>query len=140
MTPVKNHIHLSETKLITVADDLQNLMAKVFNEGLEGLVLKDINSIYEPGKRHWLKIKKDYLHDGSMADSADLVVLGAYYGTGNKGGMMSIFLMGTFDPDKQRWVTVTKCGIGFDDKKLEELNKELDMVKISKDMNLVSYT
>ncbi|KAI8796337.1 DNA ligase 3 [Biomphalaria glabrata] len=139
MTPVKNHIHLSETKLITVADDLQNLMAKVFNEGLEGLVLKDINSIYEPGKRHWLKIKKDYLHDGSMADSADLVVLGAYYGTGNKGGMMSIFLMGTFDPDKQRWVTVTKCGIGFDDKKLEELNKELDMVKISKDMNLVSY-
>lgn len=42
-------------------------------------------SIYEPGKRHWLKVKKDYLHQGSMADSADLIVLGAYYGTGNKG-------------------------------------------------------
>lgn len=41
--------------------------------------------MYEPGKRHWLKVKKDYLHEGKMADSADLVVLGAYYGTGNKG-------------------------------------------------------
>lgn len=42
-------------------------------------------SIYEPGKRHWLKVKKDYLCDGAMADSADLVVLGAWYGTGKKG-------------------------------------------------------
>jgi len=41
--------------------------------------------VYEPGKRHWLKVKKDYLQGGAMADTADLVVLGAYYGTGNKG-------------------------------------------------------
>ena len=40
---------------------------------------------YEPGKRHWLKVKKDYLAEGAMADTADLVVLGAYFGTGNKG-------------------------------------------------------
>ena len=44
-----------------------------------------MQTIYEPGKRHWLKVKKDYLADGAMADTADLVVLGAYYGTGNKG-------------------------------------------------------
>ena len=44
-------------------------------------------SNYEPGKRHWLKIKKDYLADGSMSDSADLVVLGAYFGTGSKGNL-----------------------------------------------------
>jgi DNA ligase-3 len=31
-------------------------------------------SPYEPGKRHWLKVKKDYLNDGAMADSADLVM------------------------------------------------------------------
>jgi DNA ligase-3 len=29
-----------------------------------------------------------------MADSADLVVLGGWYGTGQKGGLISIFLMG----------------------------------------------
>ena len=30
-------------------------------------------------------MKKDYLAGGAMADTADLIVLGAYYGTGNKG-------------------------------------------------------
>ena len=86
-----------------------------------------------------------------MADSADLVVLGAYYGSGNKGaistahynvfpsslvvvcmnvfvftgGIMSIFLMGCYDERRECFVTVTKCGNGFDDKKLEALQKEL---------------
>ena len=31
-------------------------------EGLEGLVIKDALSTYEPGKRHWLKVEKsEYL-------------------------------------------------------------------------------
>lgn len=34
-------------------------------------------------------MKKDYLEEGAMADTADLVVLGAYYGTGNKGKVAS---------------------------------------------------
>jgi ATP-dependent DNA ligase len=55
-------------------------LLQVLTKGLEGLVLKNINGIYEPGKRHWLKVKKDYLFEGQMADSADLVVIGAWYG------------------------------------------------------------
>ncbi|EPY80405.1 hypothetical protein CB1_000837002 [Camelus ferus] len=68
-----------------------------------------------------------------MADTADLVVLGAFYGQGSKGGMMSIFLMGCYDPSSQKWCTVTKCAGGHDDATLARLQKELDMVKISKD-------
>ncbi len=64
---------------------MSRMISKAIAEGLEGLVLKDCDSVYEPGKRHWLKVKKDYLEEGAMADSADLIVLGAYYGTGNKG-------------------------------------------------------
>ena len=47
-----------------------------------------------------------------MADSADLVVLGGYLGTGNKGGMCSIFLMGSFSPASNSWKTVCKVGNG----------------------------
>ena len=89
-----------------------------------------------------------------MADTADLVVLGAYYGTGSKGnprtktfyvncsivnckpifsgGMMSVFLMGTYNQFTKQWCTVAKCGNGHDDKTLERVNKELQVVKISK--------
>jgi len=112
-------------------------MMKAINEGLEGLVLKDTKSIYEPGKRHWLKMKKDYLDSGSMADTADLVVLGAYYGTGNKGGMKSIFLMGTLNEKTNTWLTVTKVGNGFDDKTLDKLQKSIDMVETKKNSNMI---
>jgi DNA ligase-3 len=46
--------------------------------------------------------------------------------------MMSIFLMGCYDPSSQKWCTVTKCAGGHDDATLVRLQKELDMVKISK--------
>ncbi|XP_076632497.1 DNA ligase 3 [Colletes latitarsis] len=133
MTEIPNRIKLSEVQEIHNPQDLAEMIAKVFKLGLEGLVLKDINSKYEPGKRHWLKVKRDYLFGGAMADSADLVVLGAWYGTGNKGGMMSVFLMGCYDEERQVWLTVTKVHTGHDDATLTMLQDELDMVKISKD-------
>ena len=74
-----------------------------------------------------------------MADTADLLVLGAYYGTGNKGGMMSVFLMGVYDKAREKFCTVAKCGNGHDDATLAKLQKELDMVKISKVRTLYSW-
>lgn len=133
MTEIKNHIMFSEMQEIHDPDELKQMIAHVLKEGLEGLVLKDICSIYEPGKRHWLKVKKDYLFEGAMADSADLIVLGAWYGTGKKGGMMSVFLMGCYDPYTKKFCTVTKVHTGHDDETLERLQNELDMVKISCD-------
>uniref|UniRef100_A0A8C0GCS1 DNA ligase n=1 Tax=Chelonoidis abingdonii TaxID=106734 RepID=A0A8C0GCS1_CHEAB len=133
MVEIPNRILFSEMKHVTKASDLVDMISRVIREGLEGLVLKDVKSTYEPGKRHWLKVKKDYLNEGAMADTADLLVLGAFYGQGSKGGMMSIFLMGCYDPKSQKWCTVTKCSGGHDDATLARLQKELDMVKISKD-------
>jgi DNA ligase-3 len=137
MTEIPNHIVFSEMEEIHDPKDLASMIAKVLKLGLEGLVLKDVMSIYEPGKRHWLKVKKDYLFDGAMADSADLIVLGAWYGTGKKGGVMSIFLMGCYDEDSDKFCTVTKASTGHDDKTLERLQSELDMVKISSDASKV---
>uniref|UniRef100_A0A669AX25 DNA ligase n=1 Tax=Oreochromis niloticus TaxID=8128 RepID=A0A669AX25_ORENI len=133
MVEVPNRILFSEMKHVTRAGDLADMITRVIREGLEGLVLKDVKSTYEPGKRHWLKVKKDYLNEGAMADTADLVVLGAFYGKGSNGGIMSSFLMGCYDPDSKKWCTVTKCSGGYDDAMLARLQKELDMIKISKD-------
>uniref|UniRef100_A0AAF5PYJ8 DNA ligase 3 n=1 Tax=Wuchereria bancrofti TaxID=6293 RepID=A0AAF5PYJ8_WUCBA len=136
MKEIPNRVLLSNCHLIKKGENhkLEMLVLKTIDEGLEGLVLKDLDSIYEPGKRHWLKVKKDYLQGGDMADTADLILLGAFYGTGNKGGTMSVFLMGVYDEEKQKFCTVTKCGNGHDDATLERINKELEpkMNKISR--------
>ena len=46
-----------------------------------------------------------------------------------------MFLMGCYDNNRDRWVTVTKCHCGFDDKTLDKLQKPLEanMEKISQD-------
>ncbi|KAH8037161.1 hypothetical protein HPB51_008843 [Rhipicephalus microplus] len=137
MSPIRNHIVFSEQHVITTREKLRDLINDVLSQGLEGLVLKNPDGVYEPGKRHWLKVKKDYLEGGSMADSADLAVLGAYFGTGSNGGIMSIFLMGCWNPATGRWCTVTKVHGGHDDKTLERLQTELEMKKISRQMERV---
>ncbi len=46
---------------------------------------------------------------------------------------MSTYLLGVHDPNKDGFLTVTKCS-GIDDKTLEKLNAELEVVKINKNM------
>ena len=48
------------------------------------------------------------------------------------GGMMSVFLMGVYDKARDRFRTVAKCGNGHDDATIARLQKELDVIKISK--------
>ncbi|VDN17710.1 unnamed protein product [Gongylonema pulchrum] len=114
---VPYRVLLSNSYLVKKGENekLKALIWKAIDEGLEGLV------------------KKDYLEEGAMADTADLIVLGAYYGTGSKGGMMSVFLMGVYDEKAKKFCTVTKCGNGHDDATLDRINKELTpkMQKIS---------
>ncbi|CAD2220600.1 hypothetical protein AGDE_15982 [Angomonas deanei] len=106
---------------------LQKHLNRAIAEGLEGLVIKDVKGTYEPRARHWVKLKKDYLE--GLADSADLLVLGAWYGSGNKGGQLSTFLMGCVDtsvPEGSpgRYKTVCKVGNGLKDTAISILSKK----------------
>eukprot|EP01102_Stenamoeba_stenopodia_P016187 TRINITY_DN5629_c0_g1_i3.p1 TRINITY_DN5629_c0_g1~~TRINITY_DN5629_c0_g1_i3.p1 ORF type:complete len:1101 (+),score=403.70 TRINITY_DN5629_c0_g1_i3:66-3368(+) len=132
---VPNRVELSDCREIKEEDDLAEMMGEVLRDGLEGLVLKGRNSVYNPDKRHWMKLKKDYLE--GMADSADLVVLGAYFGTGKFGSLMSVFLMGTYDTDEKVWKTVCKVGTGFDDDEIDKLQHKIQAVKIEKDVKKI---
>merc|ERR1712142_18271 len=139
MVEVGNNVKFSELVHVTKKSQLAGMIKSVLDQGLEGLVLKDVMGTYEPGKRHWLKVKKDYLNEGAMADTADLVVLGGWFGTGQKGGLMSSFLLGCYDHIGDKWCTVTKCAMGFDDATLDRLQSELlpKFEKIKGDFDMV---
>ncbi|KPA75830.1 putative DNA ligase [Leptomonas pyrrhocoris] len=127
---IRNRVMFSELCLIEGRPEqrealLHQHLQRAIAEGLEGLVIKDRKSVYEPRARHWLKIKKDYL-DG-LADSADLLVLGAWFGSGNKGGQLSTFLMGCVDPSVSpggpgRFKTVCKVGNGLNDNQISAIS------------------
>eukprot|EP01029_Cantina_marsupialis_P019698 TRINITY_DN4580_c0_g1_i1.p1 TRINITY_DN4580_c0_g1~~TRINITY_DN4580_c0_g1_i1.p1 ORF type:complete len:1207 (-),score=475.35 TRINITY_DN4580_c0_g1_i1:263-3883(-) len=137
MTVVPNRVMMSQKWEFSTASELGELMDDVMADKLEGLVMKCMNGKYEPGKRHWLKMKKDYLADGAMADTADLVVLGAYYGHGAMGGLLSTLLMGVQDGDC--WRTVCKVGNGLDVKQVNDLQAELKphMININRNSSKV---
>ncbi|KAL9899297.1 DNA ligase 3 isoform 2-T3 [Glossina fuscipes fuscipes] len=123
--PLKSYVQLSEIHFLKNKHELALMVAKVLKAHLEGVVLKDPCGTYQPGKRGWIKVKKDYLYQGKMADSADLVVLGASYGSGKKGGVLSIFLMGCYDSRDFLWKTVTKVHTGLDDNARLDMHDEL---------------
>jgi len=138
---VGNRIRLSEMKRIENKEDLEDLMVSCIDGGLEGLVLKDSAGVYEPGKRHWLKMKKDYLEAGAMADTADLVVLGGNFGSGRKGSLLSSFWLGCWDASDNKWKSVCKCSNGLDDKQLATLQQscKVSMTKCGRTAQMPSW-
>ncbi|XP_075148977.1 DNA ligase 3 [Haematobia irritans] len=135
INPIKNYVQLSESYFLKTKNELALMTAKVLKAHLEGVVLKDPNGTYQPGKRGWLKVKKDYLFGGQMADTADLVVLGASYGSGKKGGVLSIFLMGCYDRRDRLWKTVTKVHTGLDDNTRLQMHDHLMKLMERSDAN-----
>ena len=74
-----------------------------------------------------------------MADSVDLVVVGAFYGRGKRGGKLSSLLMAAYDPESDIFYTVCKVASGFSDAELDELQKKLTEIRLdSKDPRVES--
>ncbi len=98
--------------------------------GMEGLVCKSPVSIYEMGARgwNWIKYKRDYRSE--MSDTADLAVVGAFYGRGKRAGLYGAFLLAAYDPKTDMFYTVCKVGSGFTDADLKKMYQMLEPYKM----------
>ncbi len=77
-----------EHRAVTSSADVEAMFTRALDAGHEGLVLKDLNSEYEPGRRGtaWLKLKPVH--------TLDLVVLAAEWGSGRRKGTLSNLHLG----------------------------------------------
>jgi len=95
-------------------------------QGLEGIVAKKVDSIYEPGKRtkQWIKIKNQR--------NQELVIGGWMEGEGNREGRIGALLVGYYD-DAGELRFAGKVGTGFTDATLRDLAKRF--VPLARDTN-----
>ncbi|HYN99825.1 MAG TPA: ATP-dependent DNA ligase, partial [Actinomycetota bacterium] len=92
--------------------EAQRVLDEAIGAGHEGVVVKDVTSLYAAGRRgkSWLKVKPVLTYD--------LVVLGAEWGHGRRQGWLSNLHLGARDPATGRFVMVGKCFKGLTDEML----------------------
>lgn len=121
------NIKIIEEKHIHTAKELQDYFLTCIGAGLEGLVVKREDAIYQPGKRNfnWIKLKRE--SHGELIDSIDGVILGYYVGRGKRAHFgIGAFLLGVYDHDNDQFKTVAKVGTGLSDAGWKELKKRCE--------------
>jgi bifunctional non-homologous end joining protein LigD len=99
-------------------DDGQSLFRAAQANGLEGIVAKKRDSLYEPGRRvrTWLKIK--------TSQSDEFVIAGYTTGTGRRADALGSLILGTYDA-AGRLRYAGHVGTGFDEASLKHVLERL---------------
>jgi len=113
--------------------ELEKFFLEAIENGCEGLVCKSIaeDSVYQAGARGWLWIKYKRDYKSEMTDTVDLVIVGAFHGRGKRAGTYGALLLAAYNPNKDVFETVTKCGTGFTDEDLAKLPNMLKKHQIT---------
>ncbi|KAF5417302.1 MAG: DNA ligase [Candidatus Methanogaster sp.] len=96
--------------------------------GHEGVMLKNPDSLYSPGKRgkNWLKVKP-------IMETLDLVVVGADWGEGRRANLIGSYLLACYDTNTGEFLEIGRVGTGITDEQLAELTELFSQYIISED-------
>lgn len=115
------------------ASRMEELFQDALSKGLEGLITKRVDSLYEAGARNfnWIKLKRH--SSGELKDTIDCVILGYIYGRGKRAQFgAGALLVGVYYDKKDEFVTVSKIGTGLTDSEWREIHKRADKIKVDK--------
>lgn len=114
----------------TITDDakkIELMFDEAVTKGLEGIIAKKLDGIYQAGARgwNWIKFKRSY--SSKIEDTIDCLVMGYDYGRGKRAVFgIGAFLAGVYDEKADKYVTVAKIGTGLTDEEWKELKKRAD--------------
>ncbi|XP_055945641.1 DNA ligase 4-like [Argiope bruennichi] len=127
-TAIENKIRYTEQITASTNDEVTEELNKAIDSRLEGIVVKNPDSIYKPNMRKgcgWLKVKPEYIEN--LMDELDLLIIGGYYGEGRRSTAISHFLLAVASPDQtdgmpNKFYSFSKVGSGYSFKELYELS------------------
>jgi len=117
----KEPIVNSSYEVVNTEQGIIEMFESSIDMGHEGLVLKDPDSQYHPGKRgrYWMKLKEEL-------DTIDAVIVIAEYGHGKRAGVLSDYTFAVRDDvNSNKLRTIGKAYSGLTDGEITEITKIL---------------
>ena len=122
----------AEVLLTDDADKIEVFFLDKVQRGLEGIMAKRLDAVYQAGSRNfnWIKLKRSY--GGELTDTVDCVVVGYWRGRGMRAkfGIGSL-LCAVYDDANDVFVTIAKLGTGFTEEEWVKMRQLLDEIAIA---------
>jgi DNA ligase 1 len=125
----KQPIINSSYKILNSEQEIISMFGVSKDIGHEGLVLKEPDSQYHPGKRgrYWVKLKKEL-------DTIDAVILIAEYGHGKRAGTLSDYTFAVRDEKNNNKLRIIgKAYSGLTDEEIDDMTSKLKSLMIKDD-------
>jgi DNA ligase 1 len=121
-------VKVSPTQKIASIEDINEAYQTARNESQEGLMIKDADSLYTPGRRggSWIKFKKELA-------TLDVVVVGVERGHGKRSHLLSDYTFSVRDEETGTLQTIGKAYSGLRDEEIEELTEHFLRTTIRKE-------
>ncbi len=112
----RDELFIAPWFVVSEAEEVEKLFRESRELGYEGLMLKDPDSVYTPGRRgaKWMKLKREL-------DTVDAVVVAVEYGHGKRAGLLSDYTFAVWDGDELK--VIGKAYSGLTDEELIEMTK-----------------
>ena len=109
---------------VSTASEIAEMFQESKDLGFEGLVVKDPDSPYTPGRRgaSWIKLKKEL-------DTLDVVIVAAEYGHGKRAGVISDYTFAVKDEEGSLRV-VGKAYSGLTDAEIGEMTETIKQLTL----------
>ncbi len=127
-------LYPADERVFNDGKEIENYFDKCIADGLEGILAKKLDGVYQAGARGWSWIKLKRSYQSKLNDTIDCVVMGYYYGRGKRTSFgIGAFLIGIYDSKSDKFLTIAKVGTGLTDEEWKVLAKRGDSLK-SKEM------
>jgi DNA ligase-1 len=116
-------LHRADSKTVREAGEIELFFKQSRSLGYEGLVLKDPDSPYTPGRRgkYWVKLKEEL-------DTLDVVMVAAEFGHGKRAGKISDYTFAVRDGDGLK--VIGKAYSGLTDKEIDDMMARIKRITV----------
>ncbi len=122
---VSGKFHVAEGLITTDLKDAEKFYKEALAYGEEGVIVKDLDALYVPGRRvagGWLKVKP-------VMENLDVVIVGGTWGTGKRAGTIGSLHLAVRDENSGKFLECGMMGTGLKEKTQSERSSAASRAK-----------